>query len=121
MMKTTLLLSMIFLLLLSVPGDAIGQPFGGHDVVTPLGEVTPAPVNGRLHFHGNPLEDHSEFESLEHHSYQYYALHGYEHYRSKELHSMDRFNDIRYPKAQPYSRPGTDSFFGVQSYSPLKW
>jgi hypothetical protein len=61
------------------------------------------------------------FESLEHHSYQYHILHGYKHYRSKELGDLDRFRDLRYPKDQPEYRRGFDSFFGVKSYDALKW
>lgn len=118
-MKKTLLLSTILFLLLSAPGVGEAQPFGGHDVVRPLGGITAGPVNGGLHFHGDPSEDHYAFESLEHHSYQYYALHGYKHCRGEELQNSDRFRDLRYPKDQPYSRPGFDSFFGVQSYNPL--
>jgi hypothetical protein len=112
---------MILFLLLSAPGGSIAQPFGGHGLVNPLGGVTVGPVNGGVHFHGNPSEDHYAFESLEHDSYQYNALHGYEHYRSKELQRFDRFRDIRYPSYQPDYRPSSDSFFGVEYYNPLKW
>ena len=66
---------------LSHQGISIAQPFDGHGFVNPLGAVTAGPVNGGLHFHSNPSEDHYMFESLEHHSYQYDALHGYEHYQ----------------------------------------
>jgi hypothetical protein len=120
-MKKALLLSIILFLLFSAPGVSKAQPFGEHGVVNPLGGITAGPVNGGLHFHSNPSEDHYAFESLEHHSYQYYALHGYEHYRGEELQHFDRFRDIQYPKDQPYSRPSFDSFFGVDSYNPLKW
>jgi len=120
-MKKTLLFSIILFVLFSAPGLSKAQPFGGHGVVNPLGGITAGPVNGGLHFHGNPSEDHFAFESLERHSYQYEALHGYEHYRGEELRNFDRFRDIQYPKDQPYSRPGFDSFFGVESHNPLKW
>ena len=120
-MTRTLVFAIILFLLFSVPGDSLGQPFDGHSVVSPLGEVTAGPVNGGLHFHGNPSEDHYAFESLEHHSYQYYALHGYEHYKGKGLQNLDTFRDIQYPKEKPNSPPGSDSFFGVKSYNPLKW
>jgi len=120
-MRKTFLVGMILFLIFLVPEDTLGESFGGHGVVSPLGEVTAGPVNGGLHFHSNPAEDHFIFESLERHSYQYEALHGYEHYRSKELQSFDRFRDIQYPKDQPDSRPSSDSFFGVRSYNPLKW
>lgn len=120
-MKKTLLLSLILFLLFSVPGDAIGQPFGGYGVVSPPGEATAGLVNGGVHFHGNPSEDHFIFESLEHHSYQYEALQGYEHYKRKDLQNLGRFKDVRYPKNEPYSPPSLDSFFGVESSNPLKW
>ena len=122
-MRKTLLLGIILslFLLLAVPGDTLGQPFGGHGVVSPFGEVTLGPADGGLHFHINPSEDHSMFESLEHDSYQYGALQGYEHYRSKELQSFDRFRDIQYPKYRPDYRPSFDSFFGVEYFNPLKW
>jgi len=120
-MKKTILLSMMLFLLFSAPGVSIAQPFDGHGLVNPLGGVTAGPVNGGLHFHGNPSEDHSAFESLEHDSYQYYALQGYEHYRSKELQRFDRFRDIQYPKNEPYYPSSLDSFFGVDCYNPLKW
>jgi len=120
-MTKTLVFGIILFLLFSVPGDSLGQPFGGHSVVSPLGEVIGGPMNEGLHFHNNPAEDHYAFESLDRHSYQYEALHGYEHYRSKELQRFDRFNDIRYPNSQPDYRPRSDSFFGVKSYNPLKW
>lgn len=119
-MKKTLLLSIILLVLFSAPGVSQCQPFGGHSVVNPLGGITAGPVNGRPHFHGNPSEDHYAFESLERHSYQYEALHGYKHYRSEELQRLDRFKDIQYPKDQPYSRPDFERFLGVESYNPLK-
>ena len=120
-MKKTVLVGIILFLIFLVPGDTLGQPFGGHGVVSPPGEATAGLVDGGLHFHGNPAEDHYMFESLEQDSYQYEALHGYEHYRSKELQSFDRFRDIQYPKDQPDSRPSSDSFFGVKSHNPLKW
>jgi hypothetical protein len=120
-MRTTVVLCIIILFLLFlVPGDAICQPFAGHGITTTLGEATAGLEDGGLHFHGNPAEDHTIFESLERHSYEYEALHGYGHYRSKGLQRFDRFNDIRYPKDQPESRPSVDSFFGVKSYNPLK-
>jgi hypothetical protein len=120
-MTKTLLLSIILFVLLSAPGVSIAQPFNGHGLVNPLEGVIAGPVNGGLHFHRNPSEDHYAFESLEHHSYSYYALHGYGHYRSKELQHFDRFRDIQYPKDQPDYRSSYDSFFGVESYNPLKW
>ena len=122
MLKTVLLeIILFFFLLLSVPGDTLGQPFGGNGVASPRGEVTTGLVDGGLHFHGNPAEDHFLFESLEHHSYPYYALHRYEHYRSKELQSFDRFRDIQSPKNKPYHPSNFDRFFGFKSYNPLKW
>jgi len=120
-MMKTLVLGIILFLLFSASGVSIAQPFGGHGVVSPPGEVTTGLVDGGFHFHGNPAEDHSIFESLEHDSYKYYALHGYEHLRSEKFGDLDRFRDTRYPKDQPDSRPSFDSFFGVKSYNPLKW
>ena len=120
-MKRMLLLSIIYFLLFSAPGFSIAQPYARHGSVNPLGEVTTGRVDGRLHFHSDPSEDHYAFESLEHHSYQYYALHGYEHYKGKGLQNLDTFRDIQYPKEKPNSPPGSDSFFGVKSYNPLKW
>ena len=120
-MNKTLLLSIILFLVCSAPGVSIAQPFGGHGVVSPAGEATAGLVDGGLHFHGNPAEDHYMFESLERHSYQYEALHGYEHYKGRELQNPDRFKDIRYPKQKPDSRPGSDSFFGAEYNNPLKW
>jgi len=119
-MNKALLLGIIPFLIFLASGDSLGQPFGRHGVVSPLGQVTASPVNGELHFHSNPAEEHYAFESLEHHSYQYYALHGYEHYKAKGLRSLDPFRDIRYPKDKANSRPGSDSFFGVKSYDALK-
>jgi len=120
-MKKTLLLSVFLFLVCSAPGVSTAQPFGGHGVVSPPGETTAGLVDGGLHFHGNPAEDHSMFESLEQDSYQYEALHGYEHYKGKGLQNLDPFNDIRYPKEKPNSHPGFDSFFGVKPSNQLKW
>jgi len=120
-MTKTLVFGIILFLLFSAPGDSLGQPFAGHGITTRLGEVTAGPVNGGLHFHSNPSEDHFIIESLERHSYQYEALHGYEHYKGKGLQNLDPFNDIRYPKEKPNSHPGFDSFFGVKPSNQLKW
>ena len=120
-MTKTLVFGIILFLLFSAPGDSLGQPFGGHGVVSPLGEATASPVNGGLHFHSNPADDHYMFESREQDSYQYEALHGYEHYNGKGLQNLDPFRDIRYPKEKPNSHLGSDSFFGVKPYNPLKW
>jgi len=121
-MKKTLLFGTILFLLLSAPGVSKAQPFGAHGPANPLRGVIVGPVNGGLHFHINPFEDHSAFESLEHDSYQYYALHGYEYYnRSEKLPRLDRFKDIQYPKNEPYIQPSSDSFFGVEYDNPLKW
>lgn len=120
-MKKTILLSIVLFLLFSAPGVSIGQPFDGRGLANPLGGVTVGPVNGGHHFHINPSEDHYAFESLERHSYQYDALHGYEHYRGEELKRLDRFKDIQHSNDKPGYRPGSDSFFGVESYNPLNW
>jgi hypothetical protein len=121
-MKTTVVLGAILLLLpVLVPVDAAAQPFGGTTFANPLGGVPPALVNGGFHFHINPSEDHFAFESLERDSYQYYALHGYDHYTGKDLQQVGRFKDIQYPSYQPRYRSSLDSFFGVESYNPLKW
>jgi len=120
-MKKTILLSILLFLFFSAPGVSVGQPFDGRGPASILGGVTAGPVVGGPHFHINPSEDHYAFESLERHSYQYDALHGYEHYRSERPQRLDRFKDIQYPKDKPDDRPGFDSFFGVESYNPLKW
>jgi hypothetical protein len=117
-MNRTLLFSVILFLLCSAPGVSTAQPLGGHGVVNPLGGAITGTANGGLHFHINPSEDHPMFESLERDTYQYYALHGYEHYRGKDLQQVDRFRDIQYPKNQPYYPSRFDSFFGVDSYNP---
>jgi hypothetical protein len=122
MVKATLLLSMIlFFLLFSAPEVSIAQPLGGNGFVNPLGGVPAGVVNGGFHFHINPLEDHPAYESLDKDSHQYYALHGYEHYRGKDLQQVDRFPDIQYPKHQPYIPFSSESFFGVEIDNPLKW
>ncbi len=120
-MKKTLLLSVFLFLVCSAPGVSTAQPFGGHGVVNPLGGATVGLANGGVHFHSNPSEDHSILESLEHHSYQYDALHGYEHIRSKELQHFDRFRDIQYPKNEPYHPSSLGSFFGVEYDNPFRW
>jgi hypothetical protein len=122
-MKKTLLLGIILslCLLLWLPGDSSGQPFGGYGVVTPPGGATVGLVDGGLHFHGNPADDHSMFESLERDSYQYEALHGYEHIRSDKLKEVDRFKDVRNSTDRRDSRSSRESFFGVDSVNPLKW
>jgi hypothetical protein len=120
-MKKTLLLSTVLFLVCSAPGVSIAQPLGGTTFVNPLVGTPPALVNGRFHFHITPLEDHPAFESLDKDSYQYHALHGYEHYRGKDLQQVDRFRDIQYPKDQPDYRSSYDSFFGVESSNPLRW
>lgn len=120
-MNKTVMLSLMLILLFSAPGVSMAQPLGGHGVVSPAGEAIAGLVDGGLHFHGNLAHDHYMFESLEHHSYQYEVLHGYEHYKGKHLQNLDRFKDIRYPKDKPDSRPSSDSFFGVKCNNPLKW
>ena len=120
-MKKTILVSTFLFLLFLAPGLSIAQPFGGHSSANPLGGIPAGLVNGGVHFHINPSDDHYTFESLEHDSYQYYALHGYEHYRSIELQHFDRFRDIQYPKHEPYYPSSLDSFFGVEYDNPLKW
>src|SRR5512136_194331 len=120
-MKKTLLLGAILFLLFSTPGVSVAQPFVGNPFANPLGGASPGLVNGGFHFHINPSDDHYAFESLERHSYQYEALHGYEHIKSDKLQQLDRFKDIQYPKDQPVTRSSYDSFFGVESYNPLDW
>jgi hypothetical protein len=120
-MKRILLLGTIFFLLFLTPGVGMAQPFVGSGPANPLGGASPGLVNGGFHFHINPSDDHYAFESLERHSYQYEALHGYEQIKSERLQQFDRFKDIQYPKDQPDTRPSSDSFFGVESYNPLKW
>ena len=122
MMKMNLLPSLIlFFLLLSLPGSAMAQPLGGITYVNPLGGVPAGLVNGGFHFHINPVDDHPAYESLDKDSYQYYALHGYEHYKGKDLQQVDRFPDIQHPKLQPLNPPNSDSFFGVEIHNPLNW
>jgi hypothetical protein len=120
-MKKVLLLSTILFLLLLTPRVGMAQPFVGSGPAGPLGGASPGLVNGGFHFHINPSDDHAAFESLERHSYQYEALHGYEHLKSEGLQQVDRFKDIQSPKDQPDTRPSTDGFFGVESHNPLKW
>lgn len=120
-MNKAVMLSLMLVLLLSAPGITMAQPSSGHGVVSPAGEATTGLADGGLHFHDNPAEDHYMFESFERHSYQYEALHGYEHYRGDELKRLDRFEDIRYPKDKPDSRPSSDRFFGAEYHNPLKW
>ncbi len=120
-MKRVLLLSTIFFLLFLTPRGGMAQPFVGNGPANPFGGASPGLVNGGFHFHINPSEDHYAFESLERHSYQYEALHGYEHIKSDKLQQVDRFKDIQYPKDQPATRSSYDSFFGVESYNPLDW
>jgi hypothetical protein len=120
-MKKTLLLGALLLLLFSAPRVCMAQPFGGLGFVNPLGGVSHGLGNGGFHFHINPAEDHYAFESLERHSYQYEALHGYEHIKSEKLQQFDRFKDMQYPKDQPENRSSYESFFGVESYNPLNW
>lgn len=108
----------IVLLLLPTIGSA-QQGFVGSGPANPLGGASPGLVNGGFHFHINPLEDHFAFESLDRHTYQYEALHGYEHIQSKKLQQLDRFNDIQYPH-QPGPGSSNDSFFGVDYFNPLK-
>ena len=120
-MKVILLLSPILLFLLLLPAGAMAQPVGGITYVNPLGGVPAGLVNGGFHFHINPLEDHPAYESLDKDSYQYYALHGYKHYRGKDLQPVDRFPDIQHPKLQPLNPPNSESFFGVEYHNPLKW
>ena len=120
-MKKTILLGAILVLLLSAPRVGIAQPLAGSGFVNPLYRGSPGLANGGFHFHINPLDDHSAYDSLDKDSYQYYALHGYEHYRGKDLQPVDRFPDIQYPKDQPDARSSYDTFFGVESYNPYKW
>jgi hypothetical protein len=120
-MKKGILLSMVLFFVFSAPGVSAAQPFVGSGPANPLGGASPGLVNGGFHFHINPSDDHYAFESLERHTYQYEALHGYEHIKSEKLQQSDRFKDIQYPKDQPDTRPSSDSFFGVESYNPLKW
>jgi hypothetical protein len=120
-MKRVLLLSTIFFLLFLTPKGGMAQPFVGSGPANPFGGASPGLVNGGFHFHINPSEDHYAFESLERHSYQYEALHGYEHIRGEGLQQVDRIRDIQYPKDQPDYRPSYDSFFGVGYYDPYKW
>jgi hypothetical protein len=120
-MKRVLLLGTIFFLLFLTPRVGMVQPFVGSGPANPLGGASPGLVNGGFHFHINPSDDHAAFESLERHSYQYKALHGYEHIKSEGLQQVDRFKDIQSPKDQPDTRPSSDGFFGVESYNPLKW
>jgi hypothetical protein len=121
-MKTTLVISlMLFSMLLLVPEYTSAQPFSGFSYANPLGGVPAGMENGGFHFHINPLEDHPAYESLDKDSYQYYALHGYEHCKGKDLQKVDRFPDIQYPKKQPAARSSYDTFFGVESYNPYKW
>ena len=121
-MKMNLLLSLIlFFLLILVPVNTFAQPLGGIGYVNPLGGVQAGLVNGGFHFHINPLDDHAAYESFDKDSYQYEALHGYEHYKGKALQQVDRFPDIQYPKRQPYNPSSSDSFFGVEIFNPLNW
>jgi hypothetical protein len=120
-MKKAFLFGTIFFLLLLTPRVGMAQPFVGSGPANPLGGASPGLMNGGFHFHINPSDDHAAFESLERHSYQYEALHGYEHIKSEELQQVDRFKDIQSPKEQRATRPSSDGFFGVESYNPLKW
>jgi len=120
-MKKILLVGTIFFLLFLTPKVGMAQPFVGSGSVNSFGGASPGLANGGFHFHINPLDDHYAFESLERHTYQYEALHGYEHIQSGGSQRPDRFKDIQYPKDQPDTRPSSDSFFGVESYNPLKW
>ncbi len=118
-MRKLVLLSAILFLLSLTPRVGMAQLFVGSGPVNPFGGASPGLVNGGFHFHINPSEDHYAFESLERHSYQYEALHGYEHIKSDKLQHVDRFKDLQYPKDQPDNRPNSGSFFGVESYNPL--
>jgi len=120
-MKKAFLFGTIFFLLLLTPRVGMAQPFVGSGPANPLGGASPGLMNGGFHFHINPSDDHAAFESLERHSYQYEALHGYEHIKSEGLQQVDRFKDIQSPKEQRATRPSSDGFFGVESYNPLKW
>lgn len=120
-MEKRLSLSLVLFLILFAPKVTVAQPFVGSGFVNPLDGGSPGLANGGFHFHINPLEDHPAYESLDKDSYQYYALHGYEHHRGKDLQQVDRFPDIQYPKDQPTPRSSTESFFGVESYNPHKW
>jgi hypothetical protein len=120
-MKKTLLLGVILFVLFSAPKISMAQPYVGSGSVSPLGGASPGLTNGGFHFHINPSDDHFAFESLDRHRYQYEALQGYEHIKSEKLQQVDRFKDIQYPKDQPENRSAYESFFGVESYSPLKW
>jgi hypothetical protein len=120
-MKKTLLLGAILFVLFLAPKVSIAQPYVASGSVSPLGGASPGLANGGFHFHINPSDDHFAFESLDRHTYQYEALHGYEHLKSDRLQQVDRFKDIQYPKDQPPTRYSYDSFFGVESYNPLDW
>jgi hypothetical protein len=120
-MKQGILFSMVLFFVFSALGVGMTQPFVGSGSVNSFGGASPGLANGGFHFHINPLDDHYAFESLERHTYQYEALHGYEHIQSGGSQRPDRFKDIQYPKDQPDTRPSPDSFFGVESYNPLKW
>jgi hypothetical protein len=120
-MKKILLLGTIFFLLFLTPRVNMAQPFVGTGSASPFGGALPGLANGGFHFHINPTEDHYAFESLDRHTHQYEALRGYEHIKSEKLQQVDRFKDIQYPKNQPYSSSSDDSFFGVQTNSPLDW
>ncbi|MGE5842884.1 MAG: hypothetical protein ACM335_11430 [Deltaproteobacteria bacterium] len=121
MFSKTILFAAILFVLFSAPGVSTAQPFDGHVPIDQPGIASPGLLDGGFHFHTNPADDHYAFESLERDTYQYRALHGYKHNKGDELRRMDRFEDIRYPKNKPDSRPGSDSFFGVKSHNPLKW
>jgi hypothetical protein len=118
-MAKTLLISVILFLLFSAPGIAGAQAFGGHGFVNPLVRAPIDPMKGRLDIHTNPSDDHFAFESLERHSYQYEALHNYEHYRGEGLRQFDRFRDIQYPKNQPYDHSPVDRFFDLIFLNPF--
>jgi hypothetical protein len=120
-MKKILLIGTIFFLLFLTPRVGMAQTFVGSGPANPLGGASPGLVNGGFHFHINPADDHYAFESLDRHTYQYEALHGYEHIKSEKLQQVERFKDIQSPKDQPATRSSYDSFFGVESDNPLKW
>jgi hypothetical protein len=119
-MKKILLLGTFFFLMFLTPRVTTAQPFVGSGFVNPLSGASAGLVNGGFHSHINPLEDHPAYESLERDSYQYEALHGYEHTKSERLQHLHRFDDIQYPKDRPNPRSSYDTFFGFDYFNPLK-
>lgn len=117
-MKKTVLLSIILFLLLSAPGVSIAQPFGNYGLGAPLEGVSIVPVKGGFYSHIGPHGHLYGFKSFQHPGYRCHGLHGYEHYRYKELHRLDRFRDIRYPRYRPYYYSPFDRSFGFGFLNP---